>query len=183
MKKTKYFVFLFVVCLWYNQTNAQTSSYRVINDEGIGNVIFAGESIPNSQESSVTIINQVKSGNPIFARAYFPKTISAYSIKPDENIIAQVFVDNKSVDRMYIKPKPEWDQMLVYVCQTGDDDFQRLSDELYYLDAGEHVLTIKIGLQVFSHYEKVLKDDGRFIEERVDKIIPLSEGKLTVITE
>jgi len=183
MKKKMYLLVIALTFFGYYQISAQNSTYRVVNEEGVGNVIFANVAIPKSQENTVTMVEKVKEGSVIFARAYFPKTISNYQLKPDENIIVQAFVDNKSVDRAYIKPNIEWDQIQVYVCNTGDDDFSKLASELYYLDEGEHTLCIKVGLQVFSHKETVIREDGSIVEESIDKIIPLSEGKITIIVE
>ncbi|HNQ68899.1 MAG TPA: hypothetical protein PKN32_11005 [Bacteroidales bacterium] len=182
MKKI-YLLVIALTVLGYHQISAQSSTYRVIDDEGVGNVIFANVAIPKSQENTVTIVDKVNQNSTIYARAYFPKTISSYQLKPDESIIVQVFVDNRAIDRAYVMPKLEWDQMQVYVFNTVDDDFYSLSNAINYLDEGEHTLCIKVGLQVFSHKEKVIRDDGSIVEESIDKIIPISEGKLTIIVE
>ncbi len=101
----------------------------------------------------------------------------------EEKFIVIAYADNKQVDRVYITPTSTWDQMQIYVMNTGDDDFSRLASELYYMDSGEHTLTISVGLQRYGYMETVIKDDGTITEQKVDKVVVISQSEIKIIVE
>jgi hypothetical protein len=162
---------------------AQESTYKQISDDGIANVVFANKSISKGEEVNSDLKTSFGADETIYARVYFPKTISSYGLSSDEKIIVIAYADNKQVDRVYITPTSTWNQMQVYVMNTGDDDFSRLANELYYMDSGEHTLTISVGLQRYGYMETVIKDDGTITEQKVDKVVVISQSEIKINVE
>ncbi len=181
--KKRIFIILSLICFGIVGSFAQSSTFKKINDDGIANLIFANKSISKGEENTYNLKAEFSADETIYARAYFPQEISTYGLAANEKIIVVAYVDGKQVDRVYITPKPEWDQMQVYVMNTGDDDFSRLASELYYMDSGTHTLTISVGLQRYGYMETVVKDDGTITKQKVDKVVVISQSDIEINVE
>ncbi|PLX07427.1 MAG: hypothetical protein C0596_10840 [Marinilabiliales bacterium] len=181
--KKKAIILSIILAFCYSFVWAQSATYRQVNEEGISNLVFANQSISKGEESKFTLKETFDADETIYARAYFPQAISSYGLASNEKIIVVAYIDGKQVDRVYITPKPEWDQMLVYVMNTGDDDFSRLANELYYIDSGTHTLTISVGLQRYGYMETVIKDDGTITKHKVDKVVVISQSDIEINVE
>ena len=68
-------IFCLPVVVFCITMQAQTESvkYRVIDNDSIGNIIFASQKIPVGGEDSVRIKEAFVLGEQIWGRAYFPQ--------------------------------------------------------------------------------------------------------------
>ncbi len=168
------------VILFSGVAEAQ-NQYRKIDEEGIANVVFANKSIEKGKEAQAGIKTSFKSDEAIYARCYFPQQFGKYNARSDEQFVVDVWVNGRFVERKrWTHPDADWDQILVYVANTGDDDFKELSSKLQFLDEGENTLQISVGLERYMHTKDVIQDDGSIKKEDVFKLEIISKGKIVI---
>jgi hypothetical protein len=181
MKHSICLILLFAAAL-SNQSFAQISAYRVIDDEGIANVVFANNTISKGMEKHANLKTKFLSDESIYARCYFPAPFEHYDAKAKEDFVVDLYVDGRFVERKkMLHPDADWDQIQMYLLNTGDDDFKRLESYISSLDSGNHSLLITVGLERFMHQKEIIKSDGTIVKEDVFNLQIISKGSITII--
>lgn len=156
-------------------------STKKIDSEGIANMIFASAAIGKGQEGSAALKDSFTSGDAIYARCYFPGAIGAFS--RGEKCHLHLWIDGKVAWRGVYSgaslPDRTWDQIQIYIRNTGEDDFRgAISNALDGLAAGDHEVQFVIVRDKFLKY-KVVKKGAQVTQEPVYQPVNLSKGKFT----
>lgn len=182
MKKKK-FILVFICILFAGKfCEAQISKYRTIDEDGIANTVFSNNAIALGREADHNLKSVFNSTESIYTRCYFPKAFGNYNVLSKEQFVIDVWVNGRFVERKnMLNPDADWDQIQVYLLNTGDDDFNRLSGHIQGLTSGEHTLMLSVGVERFLDTKKVVNDDGRIIEEDIFNLLVLSKGEIKII--
>ena len=179
MKTTSIIIIIFA--LTGMMLSAQTT-YKKIDADGIANIVFASKSISKGAEASAGLKTVFKPGEAIYARCYFPQAFGKYNARTDEEFVVDVWINGRFVERKLWKhPEKDWDQILVYVANTGDDDFKELASKLDFLDEGENTIMVTVGLERYMHTKDVIQDDGSIKKEKVFSLQILSKGTFVIV--
>ncbi|GAB4298291.1 MAG: hypothetical protein Kow0068_22220 [Marinilabiliales bacterium] len=176
-------IFLITICvlLLSSFVDAQITKYRKINEKGIANMVFSNKAIPKGQESSVTLKNSFSSGEAIYARCYFPKPFGQYNVSSNEDFFIDLYLDGKFVERKkMLHPDADWDQISLYVLNTGDDDFKNLEIALNNAGSGTHTLQVSVGFEKYNTTKKVVNSDGTIENKDVFNAVYISDGKIEI---
>ncbi len=183
MKNSIYLILLFAAAL-SNPANAQISAYRVIDKDGIANIVFANNTISKGMEKNANLKTKFNSNESIYARCYFPAPFEHYKALTKENFVVDLYIDGRFVERKnMLHPDADWDQIQMYLFNTGDDDFNRLESHVSSLDIGSHSLLITIGIERFVGQKEIVKADGTIFKEDVFNLQILSKGSITIVIE
>lgn len=157
---------------------------KKLNSNGTGNIVFSTSKIVKGDEAKIKMKTKFSADEVIWARAYFPKSFG--KLEGDEaEAFMDIWIDGKHVKRSTFPAdsfKPETDQTLIYVHNTGNDDFK--DDVWSDLSAGEHKVKIvlgktqflKAGVSLELQGEKIVaKDDDSYIA------VYLSESDFTYV--
>ena len=157
---------------------------KKLNANGTGNILFSNTKIEKGGESKAKMKNIFSANEVIWARAYFSKPFGQLE-GDDAEAFMDIWIDGKHVKRSAFPEnsfKPEADQMMIYVHNTGNDDFK--DDVWADLSAGEHKVKIvfgktqflKAGVSLELQGEKIVaKDDDSYIA------VYLSESDFTYV--
>lgn len=172
-----------------------SENFKKINENGEANFIFATQAIPKGKESSIesSIKSEFKKGESIYARGYFPKMLSQIEPvgKEDVKVYVEMWINGKKKFRGDYDDIPgSWDQMSLYMSNTGDDDFKgRFNEELNSLSDGAHRVLIYF-LQTYVPSDKktiqVYNDYGQLETRKNTKVLYMTKGEfqyLVGITE
>jgi hypothetical protein len=162
---------------------AQAAKYKKMNKNGSANIVFANVKISKGEESKVALKTSFTDSDAIWARAYFPNSFG--KLEGEAEGFIDMWVDGKHVKRLAFSNKdvaPENDQMLIYIHNTGSDDFK---DEVWSgISAGEHKIKIVVGKTQFLKKKVVLDVEGDDLVAKRDdayKAVYLSESDITFI--
>ncbi|MFH2141333.1 MAG: hypothetical protein ABIJ97_02840 [Bacteroidota bacterium] len=181
MKKTKNLCFLVVLFLISGISWSQINQFRKINDKGIANMVFANKTIEKGQESNTSLKNSFAENEAIYARCYFPKPFGEYKATSDEKYYIDLYLDGGFVERLNQSyPDATWQQISLYIINTGDDDFKNLENALINAGSGEHKLKVSVGIERYMKTKEVIQDDGSIKKEKVYNMLYLSDGEITI---
>jgi hypothetical protein len=160
---------------------AQAAKFKKINKNGSANIIFANVKISKGEESKVTLKTTFTDSEAIWARAYFPKAFG--TLEGEAEGFIDMWIDGKHVKRLNFSNKdvaPENDQMVIYIHNTGNDDFK---EEVWNeIAAGQHTIKIVVGKTEFLKAKVNLDvEDDKLVAKRDDayKAVYLSESDIT----
>jgi hypothetical protein len=158
------------------------SSYKKIDADGIANIVFANKTISKGAEASAGLKTIFQPGEAIYARCYFPQAFGKYNARTDEEFVVDVWINGRFVERKLWKhPENDWDQIQVYVANTGDDDFKELASKLEFLDEGENTIMVTVGLERYMQTKDVIGDDGSIRKEKVFTLQILSKATFVIV--
>jgi len=174
-------IIIIIFALTGMMLTAQTS-YKKIDSDGIANIVFASKAISKGAEASAGLKTEFKPGEAIYARCYFPQAFGKYNARTDEEFVVDVWINGRFAERkVWQHPEKDWDQIQMYVANTGDDHFKELSSKLEFLDDGENTIMITVGLERYMHTKDVIQDDGSIRKEKVFKLQIISKGKFVIV--
>ncbi len=176
--KPRHFLVIAVTVLSVIAADVMAGSKKVIDSKGIANMIFASKGISKGREDSAQLKTSFTSRDKIFARCYFPRAIGRFS--RGEKLHLHLYLDGKVIWRGTYSgrtlPNAKWDQIQLYIRNTGDDDFNgRMSRALDRASSGSHKVMFVLLRDKFMKYKKVVKGN-RVTKERVYKPVYLSKG-------
>ena len=182
----KRYIFVSVVCVAVAAGGMLFGkSLKKVDNKGIANIVFASSAIEKGKESSAQLKTSFTSGDKIFARCYFPKAVGNF--KNGETCHIHLWVDGKVIwNGEYTGralPEPSWDQIQVYIRNTGDDDFRgAISNALDTVSSGSHEVQVVVLRDKFMKYKKVIKGNS-VTKEPVYQPVYLSKGTFTYTAE
>lgn len=161
--------------------DVMAQSTKEVDAQGVANIIFASSAIGKGQEKSAVLKDKFNSEDKIFARCYFPGPIGNF--KKGEEAHIHLWLNGKVVWTGTYSgkglPEPSWDQIQVYIRNTGDDDFRgAISNALATAPSGENKVQILILRDKYVR-NKLVKKGNSVIEEPVFQPINLSKGSFT----
>jgi hypothetical protein len=182
MKKLISFILVSAVSVcWFSFAQAQSA--KKMNKNGTVNIIFASANIPKGKESTVALKTKFSDSDAIWARAYFPQAFG--TLEGEAEGFIDMWVDGKHIKRLAFSNRdvaPDKDQMLIYIHNTGNDDFK---EEVWNeISAGEHKIKIVVGKTQFLKKKVTLdiEDDNLVAKgDDVYKAVYLSESDITFI--
>ncbi len=158
------------------------NAYKKINEQGEANIIFASTPIELHQEAKAKLKDTFTSNEKIFGRAYFPKAIGKFS--NGEEMYENLWIDGKfMVKGPLVDMDPTWDQMQVWLYNTGEDDFKMMTQALDNLSKGKHEVAIYLMRTKYTGTKKVLNDQGVWENKKQYSAVNLSAGKFTFIVK
>jgi len=178
--KRSYFLFITGICiLTLAGADLFAKSYKKVDSAKTANMIFASSAIGKGKESSVTLKDSFTSSESIYARCYFPKAIGRFD--KGEKCHLHLWVDGKVIWRGVYSgrtlPDASWDQIQIYIRNTGENDFNgAISNALDTVSSGSHEVQFIILRDKFMKY-KYIKDGKSVTKEPVYKPVYLSKGK------
>ncbi len=160
---------------------AKASTFMKMNKNGSANILFSDTKIEKGKESQVKLKSKFTDSEVIWARAYFPKEFG--TLEGEAEGFIDLWIDGKHVKRLNFSNKdvPAGnDQMMIYVHNTGSDDF---SDDIWSgIEAGEHKIKLVVGKTEFLKAKVVLDVEGDDLVAKKDdayKAVYLSESDFT----
>ena len=180
----KNILIIFLVVLYTNTVFSQIEKFRVVNEKGIANMVFATIPIEKGKEGSISLQSSFKSNESIYARCYFAKPFGQYKVRTDAKYVVDVYLDGKFVERKTQgHPEPTWQQVQVYVLNTGDDDFRNLETAILNAENGSHKLKLSIGVERYLKTKEVVNSDGKIVNEKVFTMDYISDGEITLVID
>jgi hypothetical protein len=174
---------LIVVCFIPLRAQTESTKYRVIDKDSIGNIIFASQKIQVGKDT-VKIKDAFVLGEQIWGRAFFPKKFSEYKINKRDSFCLSLLVDDKLIKRITQEPpEADWGQMQVWLSGSDNDYFSDFEEELRSTGPGEHSVMISIGIERYEGTRDVPFSDGTVEKELLYTTLVLSKGKITVIVQ
>lgn len=181
-------VFLFIVLLSVFSIAASAifaGSLKKIDTKGIANIVFSSSAIEKGKENPAAMKTVFTSGDKIFARCYFPRAVGSF--KNGETCHVHLWVDGKVIWHGEYSgralPEPSWDQIQIYVRNTGDDDFRgAISNALDTVSPGSHEVQVVVLRDKFMKYKKVIKGSS-VTKEPVYQPVYLSKGTFNYTAE
>jgi len=184
--KRKQLLFAAALCaLCIISEDAWAKKFKKVDSKGIANMIFASRGIGKGKEKSVTLKDSFTSGDKIYARAYFPRKVGRF--KRGESCHVHIWVDGKVVWRGSYSgkslPNASWDQIQLYIHNTGDDDFKGgMSRALKGLSSGKHKVMVTVVRDKFMKYKYVKAGKG-VTKKPIYKPVYLSKGTFTYVAK
>lgn len=155
--------------------------FKTINDKGQANFIFASQAIGKGKEHTVTLKTGFTPTDKIYARGYFPGAVGSFN--DGEKMHVHMWADGKRIGNWTYgsPPNARWDQMSLYLRNTGDDDFNGgMSRALDRLGSGSHTVKFYFVRDKFLKY-KLVKKGNSVRKEPVYKPVYLTAGEFTYV--
>jgi len=157
---------------------------KVIGKNGAANILFSTEKIEKGKEDKAKLATSFTSEDVIWARAYFPKTFG--TLEGEAEGFIDLWVDGKHVKRLTFSNSDvaaDADQTVVYLHNTGNDDFK---DEVWSeIGAGTHKVKLVIGKTEFlkAKVKLEVQDNDTVSAKRDDayKAVYLAESDFTYV--
>ncbi|PKP22457.1 MAG: hypothetical protein CVU05_03695 [Bacteroidetes bacterium HGW-Bacteroidetes-21] len=165
---------------------AQTESFthRIIDTNGVSNIIFASEKISVGMEDLVNLKTTFINGEAIWGRAYFPQSFGLYKACHEDDFCLDLYIDDYFVQRVIQEhPESDWGQMQVWLNNTNGDYFPLFIPTLEQAGAGSHKVTIIIGLNRFQGTKDVAFSGGDVEKEMLFTLQPICKGTIQIITD
>ncbi|MBN2728696.1 MAG: hypothetical protein JXR53_05680 [Bacteroidales bacterium] len=172
---------MYLLPIIFTMSVSAQNSYRQLDADGIANMVFANDAIEKNMEANYNLKTDFDGDESVYARVYFPKAFGSYSIKSNEQFMVDVYVDGRFVQRkIWANPDSDWDQIQVYVLNTGDDDFSRLSSHVETLDIGDHSVLVSVGIERYQKTKDIIQEDGSIERKDVFLMETISKGTFTI---
>jgi hypothetical protein len=160
---------------------SQISKYRKIDADGAANIIFANKAIEKGKESSYELKSSFNSNEAIFCRCYFPKKYGDYKPRDDEEFVVDLWFNNKFLQRkVWQKPDAEWDQIQVYLLNTGDDDIKSFDQAISSAGSGTYKVRVLVGISRYQGTKDVIQPNGSIVKEKVFTMEYISKGDISL---
>jgi hypothetical protein len=156
-------------------------SLKTTDAKGICNIVFASQPIEKGKESECKIKNEFSHGEAVYSRCFFPHNFGKFNARDDEQFVVDLFIDKKFTRRITWKhPDNDWDQIQIYLINTGDDDFTDLSSHLHTLERGIHTILVTVGLERYMHTKEIVNADGNITKEDMFTLQVISKGEFSI---
>jgi len=157
------------------------SSFKTTDAKGICNIVFASQPIEKGKEIECGIKSGFSQGEAVYSRCYFPHNFGMFNAREDEQFVVDLFIDKKFARRITWKhPDNDWDQIQVYVVNTGDDDFTDLSTHIHSLESGTHTILLTVGLERYMHTKEIVHADDSITKEDMFTLQVISKGEFSI---
>ena len=157
-------------------------SMKKVNAAGEANFIFSSAAIEKGKENQARLKDTFTSNDKIFGRGYFPKALGKLS--NGEEFFQWLYIDGKlTVKGALVDVNPTWDQMQVWLYNTGEDDFSTMSDALRRLSKGSHKVKVAFVRTVYTGSRKDFNDQGKLVEIKQYKPVNYTVGEFTFIAQ